>query len=91
LKFKMNQKLIIHFQSSNPEERLKLLLAQTCVVKTSLERREKASNSYLSYSGARTGIRGGRRSTLDANLQRACEYYTEANELLQEYMKIYLK
>ena len=75
------------FRESPEDHRLAVLAEQIKRVRACYSKRCKASESALTNSCARKGIRGGRNTTLNAKLAQACEAYDK--ELL--VLKIYIK
>lgn len=72
-----------HFLSLSEEEKIKLVAMAAANVRKNYTVRQKASDSAYNYNGDRTGIRGGRRTTLDAKLSTACRVYDESVEYLK--------
>ena len=75
------------FRDSTDSERLAIIAGQIKRVRACYSKRLKASESALTNSCPRKGIRGGRNTTLNAKLAQACEAYDK--ELL--VLKIYVK
>ena len=75
------------FRDSTEDRRLDVIAGQVKRVRACYTKRCKASESALTSSCARKGIRGGRNTTLNAKLAQACEAYDK--ELL--ILKIYIK
>ena len=75
------------FRDSTEDHRLAVIAGQIKRVRACYTKRCKASESALTNSCPRKGIRGGRNTTLNAKLAQACEAYDK--ELL--VLKIYVK
>ena len=75
------------FRESPEEHRLAILAEQIRRVRACYSKRLKASESALTNSCARKGIRGGRNTTLNAKLAQACEAYDKELLVLKEYIK----
>ena len=75
------------FRESPEDHRLAILAEQIKRVRTCYAKRCKASESALTNSCARKGIRGGRNTTLNAKLAQACEAYDKELSVLKEYIK----
>ena len=75
------------FRESPEEHRLALLAGQIKRVRACYSKRCKASESALTNSCPRKGVRGGRNTTLNAKLAQACEAYDKELLVLKEYIK----
>ena len=75
------------FRESPEDHRLAVLAEQIKRVRACYSKRLKASESALTNSCARKGIRGGRNTTLNAKLAQACEAYDKELLVLKEYIK----
>ena len=76
------------FRESPEDHRLAVLAEQIKRVRACYSKRLKASESALTNSCARKGIRGGRNTTLNAKLAQACEAYDKELLILKEYTKM---
>lgn len=76
------------FRESPESERLVIISEQVKRVRSCYTKRLKASESALTNSCARKGIRGGRNTTLNAKLAQACEAYDKELLVLKEYAKM---
>ena len=75
------------FQDSTDFERLVIIAGQVKRVRACYTKRCKASESALTNSCPRKGIRGGRNTTLNAKLAQACEAYDKELLVLIIYIK----
>ena len=75
------------FRDSTEDHRLDIIAGQIKRVRACYTKRCKASESALTNSCARKGIRGGRNTTLNAKLAQACEAYDKEVSVLKEYIK----
>ena len=75
------------FRESPEDHRLAVIAGQIKRVRACYTKRCKASESALTNSCARKGIRGGRNTTLNAKLAQACEAYDKELSVLKEYIK----
>ena len=75
------------FRDSTDSERLAIIAGQVKRVQACYTKRCKASESALTNSCPRKGIRGGRNTTLNAKLAQACEAYDKELLVLKEYIK----
>ena len=75
------------FHESPESERLVIISEQVKRVRACYAKRLKASESALTNSCARKGIRGGRNTTLNAKLAQACEAYDRELLVLKLYIK----
>lgn len=75
------------FRDSTEDHRLAIIAGQIKRVRACYTKRCKASESALTNSCARKGIRGGRNTTLNAKLAQACEAYDKELLVLKEYIK----
>ena len=75
------------FQESTEDHRLAIIAGQVKRVRACYSKRCKASESALTNSCPRKGIRGGRNTTLNAKLAQACEAYDKELLVLKEYIK----
>ena len=75
------------FRESPEEHRLAVIAEQIKRVRSCYTKRLKASESALTNSCARNGIRGGRNTTLNAKLAQACEAYDRELLVLKLYIK----
>ena len=75
------------FLDSTEDHRLAVLAGQIKRVRACYTKRCKASESALTNSCPRKGIRGGRNTTLNAKLAQACEAYDKELLVLKEYIK----
>ena len=71
----MNQDYLNKFKEMDDLEKIGVVCEQAKSVKYWLKKRNKASEAYFNYKGARTGVRGGKRTALDANLSNYAEMY----------------
>ena len=63
-------------------EKCRLIKEKAMEVNGNHKKMVKASNAEFQYTGCRTGVRGGKRTTLSANSQTATEFYfRSADEL----------
>ena len=76
------------FRDSTEDHRLSVIAGQIKRVRACYAKRCKASESALTNSCARKGIRGGRNTTLNAKLAQACEAYDKELLVLKEYIKV---
>ena len=76
------------FRESPEDHRLAVLAGQIKRVRACYSKRCKASESALTNSCPRKGIRGGRNTTLNAKLAQACEAYDKELLVLKEYTKM---
>ena len=76
------------FRESSEGLRIAMLFEQVRRVRACYAKRLKASESALTNSCARKGIRGGRNTTLNAKLAQACEAYDKELLVLKEYTKM---
>ena len=75
------------FRDSTDSERLAIIAGQVKRVRACYTKRCKASESALTNSCARKGIRGGRNTTLNAKLAQTCEAYDKELLVLKVYIK----
>ena len=75
------------FRESAEDHRLAVIAGQIKRVRACYSKRCKASESALTNSCPRKGIRGGRNTTLNAKLAQACEAYDKELLVLKEYIK----
>ena len=75
------------FRESAEDHRLAVIAGQVKRVRACYSKRCKASESALTNSCPRKGIRGGRNTTLNAKLAQACEAYDKELLVLKEYIK----
>lgn len=75
------------FRESTEDHRLAVIAGQIKRVRACYSKRCKASESALTNSCPRKGIRGGRNTTLNAKLAQACEAYDKELLVLKEYIK----
>ena len=75
------------FRDSTEDHRLAIIAGQIKRVRACYSKRNKASDSALTNSCARKGIRGGRNTTLNAKLAQACEAYDKELLVLKEFIK----
>ena len=75
------------FRESTEDHRLAVIAGQIKRVRACYSKRCKASESALTNSCPRKGIRGGRNTTLNAKLAQACETYDKELLVLKEYIK----
>ena len=75
------------FRESPEDHRLAVIAGQVKRVRACYSKRCKASESALTNSCARKGIRGGRNTTLNSKLAQACEAYDKELLVLKEYIK----
>ena len=75
------------FRESAEDHRLAVIAGQVKRVRACYTKRCKASESALTNSCPRKGIRGGRNTTLNAKLAQACEAYDKELSVLKEYIK----
>ena len=78
---------LLQFHESPESERLIIISEQVRRVRACYAKRLRASESALSNSCARKGIRGGRNTTLNAKLAQACEAYDRELLVLKLYIK----
>ena len=78
---------LLQFHESPESERLVIISEQVRRVRACYAKRLRASESALSNSCARKGIRGGRNTTLNAKLAQACEAYDRELLVLKLYIK----
>ena len=76
------------FRESTEDHRLAVIAGQIKRVRACYSKRCKASESALTNSCPRKGIRGGRNTTLNAKLAQACEAYDKELSVLKEYAKM---
>ena len=76
------------FRESLESERLVIISEQVRRVRACYTKRLRASESALTNSCARKGIRGGRNTTLNAKLAQTCEAYDKELLVLKEYNKM---
>ena len=76
------------FRDSTEDHRLAIIAGQIKRVRACYSKRRKASESALTNSCPRKGIRGGRNTTLNAKLAQACEAYDKELLVLKEYIKL---
>ena len=76
------------FRESAEDHRLAVIAGQIKRVRACYTKRCKASESALTNSCPRKGIRGGRNTTLNAKLAQACEAYDKELLVLKEYIKL---
>lgn len=79
----MKERMIKYITSLSEEERLVYLKKQSAHVLSCYKKREKALLSELNYTGSRTGVRGGKITTLQANSTNKCEIFDKAVEDLK--------
>ena len=75
------------FRESAEDHRLAIIAGQVKRVRACYSKRCKASESALTNSCPRKGVRGGRNTTLNAKLAQACEAYDKELLVLKEYIK----
>ena len=75
------------FRESAEDHRLAVIAGQVKRVRACYSKRCKTSESALTNSCARKGIRGGRNTTLNAKLAQACEAYDKELLILKVYIK----
>ena len=75
------------FRDSTEDHRLAIIAGQIKRVRACYSKRGKASESALTNSCPRKGIRGGRNTTLNARLAQACEAYDKELLILKLYIK----
>ena len=78
---------LLQFHESPESKRLVIISEQVRRVRACYAKRLRASESTLSNSCARKGIRGGRNTTLNAKLAQACEAYDKELLVLKEFVK----
>lgn len=71
----MNQDHLNKFKEMDDLEKIGVVSALARSAKSYLNKRNKASKALFEHKGCRTGIRGGKQTTLHANLQNYCELY----------------
>lgn len=76
------------FREGSEGLRITMLFEQVKRVRACYAKRLKSSESALTNSCARKGIRGGRNTTLNAKLAQACEAYDKELLVLKEYTKM---
>ena len=76
------------FRESPEDHRLAIIAGQIKRVRACYTKRCKASESALTNSCSRKGIKGGRNTTLNAKLAQACEAYDKELLVLKEYTKM---
>ena len=76
------------FREGSEGLRITMLFEQVRRVRACYTKRLKVSESALTNSCARKGIRGGRNTTLNAKLAQACEAYDMELLVLKEYTKM---
>ena len=76
------------FKESTEGHRLAIIAGQIKRVRACYTKRCKASESALTNSCPRKGIRGGRNTTLNAKLAQACEAYDKELFVLKEFIKL---
>ena len=76
------------FRESTEDHRLAVIAGQIKRVRACYSKRCKASESALTNSCPRKGIRGGRNTTLNAKLAQACETYDRELLVLKLYIKL---
>jgi len=59
-------------------EKCKLIKDKAMQLNKNHQKMVKASNSEMQHNGARTGLRGGKITTLQANTQRATKTYLDS-------------
>ena len=76
------------FRDSTEDHRLSIIAGQIKRVRACYTKRCKASESAITNSCPRKGIRGGRNTTLNAKLAQACAAYDKELSVLKEYIKL---
>ena len=76
------------FRESPEAHRLDIIAVQIKRVRACYTKRCKASESAITNSCARKGVRGGRNTTLNSKLAQACEAYDKELLVLKEYIKL---
>lgn len=77
-----------YINSLTDEDRLLYARKQVNTVLSNLKKMKKASNAEFNYDGCRTGIRGGRRTTLSANSANAAQMYDASMDDLKLLIKL---
>lgn len=83
----MEERLIKYIKNLTPEERLTECKKQAATALKSFKTKEKSLTAELNYNGARTGARGGKRTTLSAKASNDCQAYEQDIN----YLKLIIK
>ena len=78
---------MVMIENYSEKEKLNAIVLQARVCLNRLKLRESASDAAFNYKGVRAGVRGGKRTTLDARHTRACEMYDCALGELKYYLE----
>lgn len=79
----MEERLKKYITSLTEEERLVYCRKQISSVMSNFKSKEKAVKSELEYDGCRTGVRGGKRTTLSARAVNTTQLYFSSIEELR--------
>ena len=79
----MQERMLKYIQSLTQEERLLFCRKQISVVIKDFRAKEKALKSEYNYEGCRTGVRGGKRTTLSARADNSAESYVDSIKYLK--------
>ena len=77
----LNERYKKWFRALAHSEKLVAIKDKAIAVNKSYKKLMRASDAEYSYKGSRTGIRGGKKTTLSSNTSRASQEY---NELIDE-------
>ena len=76
-------RLMSYFKALSDAEKVEMIKKQGQQLSRAYKSRERASQALLNHTGARTGVRGGKRTSLDAKLTNYCEIYDDTLEMLK--------
>ena len=80
--YEISEKFKTWWRKYDDVEKCRLIKEKAMEVNSNHKKMVKASNTEFQYSGCRTGVRGGKRTTLAANSQALIElYYRSVDEL----------
>jgi len=82
----ISERLKGYWKKLEATEQVKMIKDQAKIVDQNHKKLNKANESYLNFKGCRTAIRGGRQTTLDANVQRATTMYLSSVDDLKYFV-----
>lgn len=73
--YEISEKLKTWWEKHDDVEKCKLVKDKAMEVNSNHKKMMKASNAEFNFTGCRTGVRGGKRTSLTARSQVAIEFY----------------
>ena len=84
----MQKELLNIFKRKDYGEQINIIHDTTKALKSNQKRYKKAQQSYLDYNGVNTGVRGGKNSTLFANMEKCHKVSEDLKEQLKELVNL---